>query len=165
MSRTGLAGVAMLIVVTHAGAADAPQQKPRIYLDIKVVATDETAKAVLLKSTRFTIQAGEATPSLREGQHELSCTADVKGDPAGDFRKLQIPVSCIYRFGDKVISSPTIVIGDGRSGLVEAGVKSGVSSFAALLSASLSEERLNEAGKLSVPQSQSPAIQNFLSGL
>jgi hypothetical protein len=130
-----------------------------------VVATDEAAKAVLLKSARVTTRAGEAIPSLHEGRHELSCTADVKGDPAGDFRKLQIPVSCIYRVGEKVVSGPTVVITDGRTALVESGVVSGASSFAAILRASLSEERLDEAVKRSVPQSRSPVIQSLLSGL
>lgn len=165
MFKAGLAGIAMLIAATHAVAADAPQRKPLIYLDIKVAATDDQAKAVLLKSARFTAYAGEATPPLREGQHELSCTADVKGDPAGDFRKLQIPVSCVYRAGGKVISGPTVTITDGYTGVMEVGQKSGVSSFAVVVSASLSEERLDDAGKLPAPQYHSPVIRNFLAQL
>lgn len=160
-----LAGFALVLGLTAAtgyaawaGQAVSDGKGPPVILELKLTITDSKSNEVRALATRYLVHSGEEM--LGEGSHplEFACTPYLPDDAGGNTdwsairaRGLPLPqagqilVLCSIRERGRVISSPAVIMGDGKWGTIETAGEGGTRLYRLEVNASTSEARIAEA--------------------
>jgi beta-lactamase regulating signal transducer with metallopeptidase domain len=161
--RLAGAGLALGLTAVSAWSAWAGQPAaadlgPPILVDLKVTITDAGSNEVHALVTRYLVHSGEEILDAGSQPLQFACTPYLP-DEAGRttdwsaIRKRGIPVPpagqilvlCYIREGGEVISSPAVMMADGKPGAIETSQKGGGLRYRLDVSATTSPKHIEEA--------------------
>jgi beta-lactamase regulating signal transducer with metallopeptidase domain len=162
-----LAGVSLALCLTSAAAfgvwAGQPASQikgPSILVDLKLTVTNPQSSEMNVYATRYIVHSGEEIADSRGRPLDFACTPYLP-DESGrstDWRSMQsrglpippvghILLTCAIRQDGKEISSPAVMIADGKWGTIETSEQGGPRRYKLELSASTSAATIAEAAK------------------
>lgn len=159
------AGVAFALGLTAvsgyaawAGQATGDNKGPPILVDLKVTINDSRSNEVKVLATRYLVHSGEEILDVNSQPLAIACTPYLPDEPGrttdwSDIRSRGIPTPpagqilliCAIRQDGRVISTPAVMMGDGKSGAIETSEEGGTRRYRLDVNASTSAARIAEA--------------------
>jgi beta-lactamase regulating signal transducer with metallopeptidase domain len=160
-----LAGVGIALGLTTAagyaawaGQPPAPGKGPHILVDLKMTITNTQTNDVRVLATRYLVHSGETIKDESGQPLDFACTPFLADEPGratdwSGIRARGIPVppaghilmTCSLRQDGNEVSSPAVMMADGKWGTIETAEKNGPRHYRLELNASTSAERIAEA--------------------
>jgi beta-lactamase regulating signal transducer with metallopeptidase domain len=165
--RRRLAGLAFIVALTGivsyatwAGQAAAADDRS-ILIDLKVTISSPQTHEVATRTNQYLVRSGEAITSSGDGL-DFACTpllADAPGYPGNwsDQQARGIPrpqpgqilLDCAVRRDGTVVERPAVIVGDGKSGIIETSERGGPHRYRIEITAATSLEKIAAARELS----------------
>jgi bla regulator protein blaR1 len=141
-----------------AGQTAAPDQGPPILVDLKVTISNPQANEMHVLATRYMVHSGEEIRDRNAQPLDYACTPYLPDAPdritdwsALQARGLPVPPAgqillvCSIRQDGEEVSSPAVMMADGKPGAIETAEKNGPRRYRLDITASTSAARLAEA--------------------
>jgi hypothetical protein len=162
-----LAGISLALCLSSAAAfgvwAGQPGSQikgPSVLVDLKLTITNPQSGELNVYATRYIVHSGEEIADAKGRPLEFACTPYLPDESARSTdwssmqsRGLPIPpaghilMTCAIRQDGKEISSPAVMIADGKWGTIETSEQGGPRRYKLELSASTSAATIAEAAK------------------
>jgi bla regulator protein blaR1 len=162
-----LAGISLALCLTcaaaygvWAGQPTSQNKGPSVLVDLKITITNSQSNEVKAFATRYIVHSGEEIANANGRPLEFACTPYLPDEPgrstdwsAMQSRGLPIPpagqilLTCAIRQDGKELSSPAVMIADGKWGTIETSEQGGPRRYKLELSASTSAATIAEAAK------------------
>lgn len=162
-----LAGISLALCLTcaatygvWAGQPTSQNRGPSVLVDLKITITNSKSNEVKAYATRYIVHSGEEIANANGRPLEFACTPYLPDEPGRSTdwssmqsRGLPIPpagqilLTCAIRQDGKEISSPAVMIADGKWGTIETSEQGGPRRYKLELSASTSAANIAESIK------------------